>query len=1145
MRGTVKGQAGRGDQSPEVRRGLKPFGTNGSFAAGTPEGGSTVKRLAVRGAGMTILSGALSLAIQVIATVILARLLTPRDFGLVAMVTTFSLLLSNFGINGITEAIVQHERMDRWLAGNLFWINLACGLLLAAGFASAGSALARFYGDPLVAPITAGIAASILLTSPAVVHLALLKRAMRFPAVAVNDIVAKAASVAVSVAFACAGFRYWALVLGVCAQAASATAGAWLMCRWIPGPPRRAPGTGAMVKFAMYTYGRFGVNYAARNADNLLVGWRFGALSLGFYKKAYDLFSLSASQLVSATAVVAVSALSRVRHDAAQYRRYLLAALGVMAFIGMGIAGDLTLVGKDLIRILLGPGWGRAGWIFTFFAPGIGAMILYGAHGWIHLSIGRADRWFRWGIFEWVITILLFLAALHWGPEGIAVAWCVSYWVLTIPAFSYAGKPIGFGAAPMVGVVWRYIVAAAIACGIGYEFASRFAPSTDAHGAGGAVLRVALVSLCFAFFYIAAVVALHRGLAPLRQLAGLVREMVAPARAGSKAAAGTATFTAAIVMAAALASSAACRAQVSVAAPASNPAIDWSGAGAGRIPERPARCASFASSATLQQINAALAGCPARETVFLAAGVYEIPGTIHIPSNVTLRGAGADQTILKATGRDGGPAVSLGSGSVPYRPVRIVTGAGAGSRSIEVADSSSIRRGMYLVVAETNDARYVSSAGSGGNCNWCDGWTADGSLARGQIVAVTAVNGRSVAISPGLYSAYAASPVVVPFAMSAERAGVEDLQVYANQTGYAASFGMLACAYCWIKGVESNYADGDHVEINFGYHDEVRDSYFSNAFRHEAGRYDSDIQLGFKTSASLVENNIVERTHGAIMLEWGAAGNVIAYNYTAGEFDTGAPNLVIGGISYHGAHPQFNLLEGNVVTQIAEDPVWGTSSHTTAFRNWVVGANRICNPLRGRGTVACEGAGGHYGFQAARAVDLSYLATSDRYIANVLGSRAMQSLTGYNRPLKQSAWVEYPAPRNYDGAAYGLSIGYGGTGDDGSGTGCGGGTPPCHRAGISATDYFDGNYFNADGSTRWASGSAHRLAPSLYLAGKPEWWRSMPFPATGPDVTGGSGPGGHSYGNPARSCYFDGMGGKDGGTGSPLAFNAGRCYGKD
>ncbi|MGH9342978.1 MAG: lipopolysaccharide biosynthesis protein [Terriglobia bacterium] len=509
---------------------LRPFDASGAFAPVIPGGGDTLRRLAVRGAGMTIFSGGVGLGIQVIATVVLARILTPRDFGLVAMVTTFSLLLSNFGINGFTEAVVQREQINRNLANNLFWINLGGGVLLTCAFAAAGSALAKFYGEPLVAPITAWISVTILLTSTSVLHLALLKRAMLFPATAKNDIVSRAVSVAVSIFFAWAGWGYWALVLGACAQPLSTSIGAWFLCRWIPGRPRSMPGTGAMLKFAMYTYARFGVNYFARNSDNLLVGWRFGAPALGFYKKAYDLFSLSATQLVATTSVVAVSALSRVKDDRAQYMRYLMGAMAVMAFLGMGISGDLTLVGKDLIRVVLGPRWGLSGRIFTFFAPGIGVMILYGTHGWIHLSIGRADRWFRWGVVEWTVTILLFLGGLHWGPEGIALAWCVSFYLLIIPAMWYAGRPIGLGVGPMLAVVWRYVIAsllAAIATKLIFSSQNAF---WKVPGARGAALRLVSLSITFVILYLSAIVLLYRGWQPLQKMVGLLRDMASVAR---------------------------------------------------------------------------------------------------------------------------------------------------------------------------------------------------------------------------------------------------------------------------------------------------------------------------------------------------------------------------------------------------------------------------------------------------------------------------------------------------------------------------------------------------------------------------------------------------------------------------------------
>jgi hypothetical protein len=379
--------------------------------------------------------------------------------------------------------------------------------------------------------------------------------------------------------------------------------------------------------------------------------------------------------------------------------------------------------------------------------------------------------------------------------------------------------------------------------------------------------------------------------------------------------------------------------------------------------------------------------------------------------------------------------------------------------------------------------------------------------------------------------------------MATASAGVEDLQVYANNSGYLANFGMSECAYCWIKGVESNYTDGDHVTVYWGFHDEIRDSYFSNAFVHVPGPFCSGIRVAMKTSASLVENNIVERGHDSVMLEWGAAGNVISYNYTAGEFDSEATNVVVGGIDFHGAHPQFNLLEGNIFPEIAEDPIWGSSSQTTAYRNWVVGTNRICSPMSGRGPVKCSGTDAHHGFQAARAMNIAYTATLNNFVGNVVGSAQMQSLTRHNRALAQKAQIEYPAIRSYDDAAYGWSFGYGSTSDDGTGTGCGGGIPPCHLAQTSSTDFFQGNFNNVDGAVTWAPGVSHALPASLYLSVKPAWWRSLPFPATGPEVTRGSGPRGHSYGNPAHTCYFIVMGGSDGGAGGPLTFNAGKCYG--
>src|SRR5207248_10944050 len=267
--------------------------------------------------------------------------------------------------------------IDHFLASSLFWINTGIGFILTIGFSLGGAALARFYGEPQVAHIAIAMSATIFVNSVSVVHFALLKRAMHFPAVAASEILARTVSVAVSIVLAWAGWAYWALVAGSIVLPLTLSIAAWARCRWIPGLPRSVDGTSSVLGFALNTYGRFSFDYFARNTDNLLVGWRFGAHALGFYKKAYDLFALPAGQSVSPLTSVAVSALSRFRRDPVQYSRHLPNALTVIPFVGLPITPALTLVAKDPIRLLLGPPWEEAARTSTSSPPGIGITMTY------------------------------------------------------------------------------------------------------------------------------------------------------------------------------------------------------------------------------------------------------------------------------------------------------------------------------------------------------------------------------------------------------------------------------------------------------------------------------------------------------------------------------------------------------------------------------------------------------------------------------------------------------------------------------------------------------------------------------------------------------------------------------------------------
>ena len=203
-----------------------------------------------------------------------------------------------------------------------------------------------------------------------------------------------------------------------------------------------------------------------------------------------------------------------------------------MALVGMGLGAILTLAGRDVIRILLGPGWEPAARIFMFFGPGVGIMLLYNTHGWIHLSIGRPDRWFRWVVIEFIVTGLLLVLGLAWGPAGIALAWTASFWILTIPAFWYAGKPIGFGVAPILHLIWRYIFAALLATGA-CLLIFQGSILNPAESAVAALARMIKLSAVFGIFYLGAVVLLHASLSPLLRVRRLCVEMLSRRNAPS------------------------------------------------------------------------------------------------------------------------------------------------------------------------------------------------------------------------------------------------------------------------------------------------------------------------------------------------------------------------------------------------------------------------------------------------------------------------------------------------------------------------------------------------------------------------------------------------------------------------------------
>lgn len=485
-----------------------------------------LKTRAIQGAGATFFAQICSYGVQIIGAIILARLLTPDDFGLIAMVLAFSLLLQNFGVNGFTEAVIQKENISHRQLSTLFWINIAISLLLTLLLIASSPLIAGFYKEPRLKSITMAMAFSIIIGGLSTHHLALLKRNMQFYRTSANDMAAAIFSVTISIVLAYKGYGYWALVSRQLFLPLITTMGAWILCTWRPELPALGSGTKSMVKFALNAYGNFCVFYFQRNLDKVLIGRFLGSQPLGHYDRANNLSNMVPNQLIIPLTSVALATLSRLANDSEKYRYYLSTLISMLAFIALPMSLILTLTGRDLIYLLLGPQWNKAGEIFSVLGLGTGMIILYNIHGWLHLSLGRADRWFRWSIAALVVTIILYLIGLPFGSLGVAIAYTASFCVLIVPAMWYAGKPAGIKLSLFISAIWKYFMSALIAGLSCWFLLYSFKMSANIFLELNIYIRILISSLCSMSIYLILIIIFHQSTKPILQFASILRDMI-------------------------------------------------------------------------------------------------------------------------------------------------------------------------------------------------------------------------------------------------------------------------------------------------------------------------------------------------------------------------------------------------------------------------------------------------------------------------------------------------------------------------------------------------------------------------------------------------------------------------------------------
>jgi O-antigen/teichoic acid export membrane protein len=401
-------------------------------------------------------------------SIILTRLLSPQDFGLVAMIVVFTGFAAIFTDLGFGAALIQKLDMQQHHTNAVFWVSVAAGALTTLIVAAAAPLIASFYAVPALQPLTVGISIIFFINAFGTVHGALLRKEMNFRTLAAAQLTATVLSGSIAIYLALSGYGVWSLVAMNITYAIVNVATMWAIAPWRPDFSLRWDALRELSKFSRNLVGFSAFNYWTRNGDNLLIGRFVGSAALGIYARSYTILLLPVWQVSSVVANVMFPAFSAIQKDIERIRAMYLKAISVISLLIFPLTLGLVVVARPLVLGLFGDQWAGMIPILQVFGL-LGTIQSIGATaGWIYQSQGRTDIMFRWGLISGSIFVLSFVVGLRWGALGVAVAYTVANFLLWYPTWSIPARlidldfgtmlkrlaPTFYGAALMAFAVW-------------------------------------------------------------------------------------------------------------------------------------------------------------------------------------------------------------------------------------------------------------------------------------------------------------------------------------------------------------------------------------------------------------------------------------------------------------------------------------------------------------------------------------------------------------------------------------------------------------------------------------------------------------------------------------------------------------------
>ncbi len=381
---------------------------------------------------------------------VLARLLSPADYGLMALTAVFMGFATILTDMGLGAAVVQARRIDDRLLSTAFWLNAVLCLAVAAVVAALAWPISWFFGEPQLVGLTL-VASLSMLISVNTVNVGLMRRSLRFDIEGTITIVSSVVTIVATIALALAGAGAYSLVVGPLAGGVTTLVCTFCTVRWSPGWCFDRTAARTLWGFSRGLTGFTIINYWSRNADRVIIGKLIDVTSLGYYNRANQLATLPTSQGVSTLGRVFFPVLSRMADDVPRMARAWLMLVRLSFLVGLPMGIGLAIAADSLVVVFLGPAWQPVVPLLEVMSATIPFLLVGVNMSPVYQAVGRTDQLFRTGLITSILTIVFMLTGSYWGVLGIVLAGLIRCPIT-----------LGINAAPVLKMLrlrWRDVLA--------------------------------------------------------------------------------------------------------------------------------------------------------------------------------------------------------------------------------------------------------------------------------------------------------------------------------------------------------------------------------------------------------------------------------------------------------------------------------------------------------------------------------------------------------------------------------------------------------------------------------------------------------------------------------------------------------------